>query len=153
MSEIANNNNEIKLIPIDEIVPNPKNRNSHPEKQIKRLAKILKYQGWRAPLIVSNQSGNLVAGHGRYMAARELGLKVVPVMYQDFDSPEQEYAHGVADNAIASWAELDLSNIHLDLPQLDASFMELDMLGIEKFQLEPTKPHKEKVCPNCGEPI
>lgn len=126
---------EIKLVPIDQIRPNQKNRNQHSEEQIVRLSEIIKYQGFRDPLIVSNQSGMLVSGHGRLMAALKLGLKELPVTYQDFENEDQEYAAMVSENSIAAWATLDLSGINSDLGELDPSF-ELDMLGIKDFVLE-----------------
>lgn len=134
---------EIKWVPINEIKPNKKNRNSHSEEQIKRLADIISYQGFRTPLIVSNRTGLLVAGHGRLLAAKQLSLKSVPVSYQDFDSEEQEYAAGVSDNAIASWSELDLSGINQDIPELGPDF-NIDMLGIKDFVLEPADKYGDK---------
>lgn len=124
-----------KWEPIESLKPHPKNRNTHPADQIERLAKIIGYQGWRHPIIVSKQSGFIVAGHGRLMAAKVLNLPIVPVHYQDFVDADQEYAFLVSDNAIALWAELDLSGIHKDLPELGLG--DLDLLGIQGFELEP----------------
>lgn len=126
---------EIKIVPIDQIRPNQKNRNTHSEEQIVRLSEIIKYQGFRDPLIVSNQSGMLVSGHGRLEASKRIGLKELPVTYQDFENEDQEYAAMVSENSIAAWATLDLSGINSDLGELDPSF-ELDMLGIKDFVLE-----------------
>lgn len=126
---------EISFVPIDSVKPNPKNRNKHTDQQIDALVKIIEYQGFRHPLVVSKRSGFLVSGHGRLMAARKMGSETLPVVFQDFDSEEQEYAAGVSDNAIASWAEIDLPAIHSDLPEL-APF-DLDLLGVNNFKLEP----------------
>jgi hypothetical protein len=125
-----------QLVPIGDLRPYPKNRNKHPEEQIKRLADILKYQGWRYPVKVSKQSGYVTAGHGRIEAAKLNGWIEVPVNFQDYDDEEQEYADVQADNAIASWAELDVSGINTDLADLGPDF-EVDMLGLRKFMLEP----------------
>ena len=130
-----------KLVPISELTPHPKNRNAHPQDQVERLAKILKYQGWRYPIKVSKQSGLITSGHGRleaakFNAAREEGWFNVPVNYQDYESETQEYADLQADNAIASWAELDLGRINIDLPDLGPDF-DIEMLGIKDFVLEP----------------
>lgn len=135
----------ITHVPVQDLKPNPKNRNKHSDDQISRLCDILKYQGFRSPIIVSNRTGLLVAGHGRLMAAKKLGMSEVPVIYQDFDSEEQEYAAQVSDNAIASWAELDLAGINSDIPDLGPDF-DINMLGIEDFSL----PNEEKV-PQCDE--
>ncbi len=132
------NNTKFPLYPLNEIILNDFNRNKHPDDQIVRLCNLLKYQGWRHPLIISNQSGKLVVGHGRYAAAKEMRLTHVPVVFQDFESEEQEYSFGVSDNAIASWAELDLSGINMDLANLGPDF-ELDLLGIKNFVLEPAE--------------
>lgn len=53
--------NEIKLVSLDEIKLNPRNRNKHSKEQITRLAEIITYQGFRNPLIISNRSGLCVA--------------------------------------------------------------------------------------------
>lgn len=124
-----------KLLPITELKAHPKNRNKHPEDQIARLARVIEYQGWRHPIIVSNLSGLIVAGHGRLAAAQKLGLEEVPVDYQDFESEEQEYAFLQSDNAIALWAEMDLSGINADIPDLGPDF-DIDMLGIKNFVID-----------------
>jgi DNA modification methylase len=127
---------EILIIDINKIVPNPKNPNKHPKEQIERLSSIIDFQGFRQPLIVSNRSGFLVAGHGRLEIAKLKGVTQLPVMYQDFDSEAQEYAFCVADNEIARWAQTDLSMVNTDMLDLGPDF-DIDMLGIKDFVLEP----------------
>lgn len=126
---------EIKLVPISEIKIDPKNRNKHPSEQIDRLVEIIKYQGFRNPVVISNRTGYLKAGEGRYLAAKKLKLKEIPATFQDFDSEEQETAYGISDNAIASWAELDLSGINADIPDLGEDF-NVDLLGIKNFSID-----------------
>ncbi len=133
---------DVKLVKLSDIKPllNPKNSNRHPADQIDALVEQFKYQGIRHPIIISKRSGLVAAGEGRFLAAEKLNLTEYPVDYQDFESEEQEFAFGVADNAIASRAELDLSAIHKELPNL-APF-DIDLLGIKDFQFEP-EPAKE----------
>lgn len=116
----------------------PKNRNKHPEDQLRRLAEILKYQGWRYPIKVSKRSGFVTSGHGRIEAAKINGWKEVPVNFQEYESEDQEYADLQADNAIASWAELDLAGINMDMADLGPDF-NIDMLGIKDFFIEPAE--------------
>jgi DNA modification methylase len=142
--------NAIELVEVSKCVPNKQNRNKHPQEQIERLADIIKYQGFRNPLIISNRSGLVVAGHGRLLAAKFLNMTHVPVIYQDFESEEQEYAAQVSDNAIASWAELDLSAINVDLPNLGPDF-DINMLGIKDFVLEPADKYADKDADECPE--
>lgn len=124
-----------ELLSIDELRPHPKNRNKHSKDQIDRLAKIIKYQGFRHPIIVSRLSGFIVAGHGRLDAAKKLKLKTVPVDYQEFESEEQEYAFLQSDNSIALWAELDLSGINADLGDLGPDF-DIELLGLKNFTVD-----------------
>lgn len=58
------------LVSVVSLVPNPRNPNKHSDEQIKLLAKIIKYQGWRDPIVVSKRSGFITKGHGRLMAAK-----------------------------------------------------------------------------------
>lgn len=131
-----------QLLDPAELKAHPRNRNSHPSEQIERLAKILEYQGWRYPVNVSKRSGFIVTGHGRVQAAIKLGC-TVPVVFQDFDSEEQEYAAVQSDNAIASWAELDLAKINLDLAELGPDF-DIDLLGIEGFEIDVADKYADK---------
>lgn len=126
---------DIKMVSLSELRPHPKNPNKHSKEQISRLAKILEYQGWRYPIKVSNRSGFITSGHGRLLAAKHLGLDSVPVSYQDYTDDDAEYADIVSDNAIASWADLDLSAINSELANCDPSF-DIDLLGIEHFKLD-----------------
>jgi len=156
---------DIQLVDISKLVFNPKNNNKHPDEQIDRLAKLIEHHGFRNPIVVSNRTGFVVAGHGRIMAARKLGINIIPVMYQDFDNEAQEYAYLTSDNAIASWAELDLSMVTLELTNLGPEFTNLELLGIKSIeslkdvffeegtiddqgQLDEKQMTK---CPNCGE--
>lgn len=151
-----------KMVAVKDLKPHPKNRNKHPKEQIERLAKIIAYQGIRAPIVVSKLSGLIVKGHGTLEAIRLNKGKEAPVSLQDFDNEEQEYAFLQSDNAIANWAELDLSGINSDLGELGPDF-DLDLLGIKDFNLdapefeEPDqkgdpvlKEPQLKLCPNCG---
>lgn len=124
-----------KLVDPKQLKDNPKNRNKHGDDQIERLAQIYKYQGIRHPIIISAETGYIVAGHGRKLAAIRAGIKEVPVVIQCFDSQEQEYAFVQSDNAIALWADLDLSGINADLEFLGPDF-NIDMLGINNFTLD-----------------
>ncbi len=160
-----------KLIPWRELKPHPKNRNKHPKEQIERLTKLIKYQGVRAPIVVSNLSGYIVKGHGTLDALKpicqEFNVVTVPVVYQDFEDAEQEYAFLQSDNAVASWAELDLAGINADIGELGPDF-DIDLLGIEGFTVDVADKYSEtdievgergeptdnsadvSQCPNCG---
>jgi ParB-like chromosome segregation protein Spo0J len=124
-----------KKVPIEELVPNPRNPNTHPEDQVKLLAKIMEFQGWRSPVVVSNLSGYMVRGHGRLLAARILGLETIPVDFQDYDNEAQEHADLVADNRIAELAEMDRAGLKDLIEELDTGDLDLEMTGFDEKAL------------------
>lgn len=130
-------NKEILYINHPKIIPNPDNPNDHPAHQINQLSKILDYQGQRKPIVISNQSGFIVTGHGTLLAAKQLGAQEIAVDFQDFDSPAQEYAHVIADNAVALQSELDRSMINEKIPDFGPELDVETMLGFQHFTIEP----------------
>ena len=134
-----------EMVDIDLLVPNPRNPNKHPDNQIALLAKIMKHQGWRSPVVVSKRSGFIVKAHGRLAAAKLNGWTQAPVDKQDYSCEADEFADMVADNKIAELAESDMLMINEDaakFPELD-----LDLLGITDFSLVDA----EVLEPQCDE--
>jgi ParB-like chromosome segregation protein Spo0J len=130
------------------LTDHPKNPNTHSQEQIKRLAKLFTHHGVRHPIILDRQRKIIAAGHGRKQAAILAGVTAYPVVYQDFPSEEALYAFLVADNAIQEWSELDYSSIDKELPNIGP--MDLDLLGLENFDVVPKeKKKKEITCPFC----
>lgn len=121
------------MVDVNSIVENPKNANKHSIEQIERLEKLIKYQGFRNPMIVSNRTGFLIVGHGRLEAARNIGMEKVPVIYQDFESEAQEYAYLISDNEIARWAELDKQAVYDGLKEIELD--DIELLGLEDFEI------------------
>jgi hypothetical protein len=151
-----------ELVDLVSLQPNPRNPNKHPERQIELLAKIIDYQGQRAPVVVSKRSGFIVKGHGRLDAIKKLGWDKCAVDYQDYESEAQEYADMNADNKIAELAEHDdnamidgiktlgitdfellgLDNFTIDtIAEIKNTSAELDLDSFDNFQHE---------CPKCG---
>jgi ParB-like chromosome segregation protein Spo0J len=125
-----------EVVPLEKIVPNPRNPNQHPPSQVALLAKVIAHQGWRSPIVVSRRSGFIVSGHGRFEAAKALGLSQVPVDYQDFKTDADEWAHLVADNRIAELAEIDTSGLKDLLSELKAEDFDMDLAGFDASALE-----------------
>jgi hypothetical protein len=145
------------------LVPNPKNANRHNDQQIQLLAKIMKFQGWRHPIVVSKRSGFIVAGHGRLMAAKLNGWTEAPVDEQDFENEAAEVAFLVSDNTIAELAETDLAKVQDLVLEMPKDF-DIDLFGIPNLHIGPMDfppgtegdqgqldEKKKAVCPNCGE--
>ena len=137
-----------QLVEVGKLKPHPKNPNRHPEAQLELLAKIISHQGWRAPVVVSKRSGCIVSGHGRVEAALLLGLKVVPVNFQDFPSDSDELAHLVADNRIAELAEMDNAALAALIEDEFRGKIDLELAGIiEELGEAELKEVKEPVPP------
>ena len=131
---------EIKVKTIDfvnpkDLKPHPRNRNKHTKAQIERLAKIIQRSGMREPINVSKRAGYIVTGHCTTLACIEAGLEKVPVMYQDYETEQDEVLHMNADNEMARWASLDEDLLRDDVLELGLED-DLDFLGLEKFKLD-----------------
>lgn len=162
-----------KLVDIVDVIPNPRNPKQHNEKQIELLSRIIKSQGWRAPITVSTRSGFVVRGHGRLMAAQKFGAQFVPVDYQDYENEAQEWADMIADNRVAELADTDEDmlkdllqeikdgafDIDLDLTgytddeiqqMLSAELPDSDDIDFKEFDETAADDVKKVRCPNCG---
>jgi len=119
-----------KEMDVVDLVPHPRNPNKHGDNQIALLAKIIGNQGWRNPIVVSERSGFIVAGHGRLGAARVLNVEKVPVDLQAFTNEAEEYAHLIADNRIAELAEADRDELAGLIKELEGK-IDLDLTGFD----------------------
>ena len=125
-----------ELLDIGKAVPNPKNPNHHPKAQIDLLSKIIKAQGWRQPITISNRSGLIVKGHGRLQAALQLGADKVPVDFQNYATEAEEIADLTADNRLAELAEMDNTMLADLLADFDTGEMPLELTGYTEEDLE-----------------
>lgn len=117
------------IVATEEMKPNPKNPNTHPDEQLKRLGAIIRGAGWRNPITVSKRSGLIVRGHGRLAAAKLEGLNEVPVDYQNYASEAEELADLVADNRIAELADPDMQKLAGIFEEINTSDIGIEMTG------------------------
>jgi len=125
-----------KLVSIGELKPNPRNPNQHPEKQITILATLIAADGFRNAVVVSNQSGFIVSGHGRLLAAKKIGMPVVPVDYQDYDSPERETAILISDNIVSELSEFNSPMAGQLLSELKAADYDLTLTAFDEEEIK-----------------
>jgi len=124
-----------KLVPVGDLKPNPRNPNTHPQRQIELLAKNIRYFGWRQTITVSKLSGHIVSGHGRLMAAKQLGVEVVPVDYHDFADENDELAVLVADNRLAELSSVDLNELEKIASDWKSTDFDTILAGFEPADL------------------
>lgn len=125
------------LVELEKLVVNPRNDNQHKAEHVELLAKVLKFNGIRHPIIVSKRSGFIVAGHLRLLAASKLELNEFPVDYQDFENESDEYRFLSSDNNVARYAELDNEKLIDNLKDLDIELEDFDFgeIGLIDFEL------------------
>lgn len=153
-----------EIVDIVKLVPNPRNPNKHPENQIDLGARIIKAHGWRWPIVVSKRSGFITKGHGRLLFAERMGVKEVPVDYQDYENEALEWQDVIADNKLQEFAEPDLELIKDIMDSVEA--LEVELTGYDFDELvsysEPPdaefREYDESIenevefieCPECG---
>jgi DNA modification methylase len=112
--------------PIASLVPDPRNARTHPRRQVEQIKASIREFGFANP-VLSDPEGRLIAGHGRLMAARELGLAEVPVIELEGLSEAQQKALRLADNKIALNAGWDVEILKLELADLSLPAFEFDL--------------------------
>lgn len=116
---------EVELRSIDDIQPFKKNPKVHPQSQIDMIKRSIEEFGWTNPILIS-QDNMIIAGHGRYKAAQELGLEQVPTIFIDLPY-EKAVAYVIADNRLAELAEEDSNMLAELLQDIDEGL--LDAIG------------------------
>lgn len=111
---------------IASLVPDPRNARTHPKRQIDQIVASIRAFGFTNP-ILADPEGNLIAGHGRLRAAKELGLAEVPVIELAGLTEPQKKALRLADNKIALNAGWDLEILKLELADLSMPEIDIDL--------------------------
>ena len=124
----------IELWPVERLVPYAKNARTHSDAQIAQIAASIVEFGFNNPVLVDTDSG-IIAGHGRLLAARKLGLEHVPVVVLDHLSEIQKRAYILADNRISENAGWDEEVLAAELGELQAADLPLDLLGFSEEEL------------------
>ena len=128
---------KILFRPIHEVKPDPKNPRVHSKKQIRQIAASIKAFGFNVP-ILTDREGNVVCGHGRLSACRELGWSEVPTLCLDHLTPAQARAFMIADNRlteIATWDDRLLAEQLKDLSLIGLDFS-IEVTGFEMGEID-----------------
>mgnify|MGYP000235845278 FL=1 len=119
---------QVEMWQAADLVPYAKNARQHPADQIDQIAASMQRFGFTIPMLVA-EDGTIIAGHGRLMAAVQLGLAEVPVMVARGWSEEDRRLYTLADNRLAEIAEWDPEMLRIEIGELREDF------GIEAFDL------------------
>lgn len=134
-----------EIVLLSELKPHPDNENSHPERQIEALAKIIAKLGQRSPIVVSNRSGYITKGHGRLEAIKMIGWDSAAIDRQDYKDDLEELNDRVADNEIARYSEFQLDKFEINLKKFDLDIKKIDLVefGILDSEIEVIEPRDD----------
>jgi ParB-like chromosome segregation protein Spo0J len=122
---------KLESVSIEALIPYARNARKHSDEQVAQLAASIREFGFNAPVLVDSENG-IIAGHGRVLAARKLGLEAVPCLRIDHLTETQRRAYILADNRLAElgggW---DDEMLGLELADLKEADFDLDLAGFD----------------------
>jgi len=132
---------KIEMWPVADLAPYVKNARIHPQEQVNQIAASMERFGFTMPMLVA-ESGTIIAGHGRLMAAVQLGMAEVPVMIARGWSDEDRRLYTLADNRLAETSEWDPETLQIEWDELRALGLadDLSMIGFSEDDLKDILP-------------
>lgn len=124
----------MNLVSIDKLIPYVNNARTHSPEQINKLRSSLREFGFVNPVIIDKEF-NIIAGHGRIMAARAEGIKEVPCVLADYLTEAQKKAYILADNRMAMDAGWDEEMLKVELEALEGESFDLSLTGFDEKEL------------------
>lgn len=125
----------VECLAITSLKPSPRNARTHSKAQIKQIAASIKEFGFTNPVLI-DENQNILAGHGRVEAAKQLGLKDVPIVRIEHMTSEQKRAYVIADNQLALNAGWDESLLAIELSELAELSFDVSITGFEMGEID-----------------
>jgi DNA modification methylase len=125
---------KIEMLPVSGLTPYGRNSRTHSEMQIKQIEASIKEFGFTNPVLIDGKGG-IIAGHGRVVAARNLGMATVPCVRLDHLTKAQKKAYIIADNQLALNAGWNFDVLAVEIDELNDEGFDLDLLGFSKDEL------------------
>ena len=120
---------------VSELIPYARNARTHSPEQIAQIAASVREWGWTVPVLI-DEEGGIIAGHGRVLAAHQLGLTMVPTMVATGWSEAQKRAYVLADNQLATKAGWDQDLLALEVSDLQELGFDVEVAGFEAADLK-----------------
>lgn len=124
----------IEFVSIEQLIPYVNNARTHDDAQVAQIAGSIKEFGFNNPVLIADDN-SIIAGHGRVMAARKLGLKEVPCMRLSHLTETKRKAYILADNRIALNSGWDNDLLMIELKDLDMDGIDLSILGFDADEI------------------
>ena len=129
-----NTTERFEKVSIDKLIPYARNARTHNKEQIKQLRASLREFGFVNPCII-DKDYNIIAGHGRVMAAKEEGISEIPCVFAEHLTDAQKRAYILADNRLALNAGWDDEMLSVELSDLQANAFDLSLLGFSDAEM------------------
>ena len=120
---------------VADLIPYASNSRTHSDAQVAQIAASIREFGWTSPILVSGDN-TIIAGHGRLLAARKLGMDEVPAIVLDHLSKAQQRALVIADNQLALNAGWDMDMLKAEIETLNIEGFQLELLGFDDNELQ-----------------
>jgi len=124
----------VRKATVADLVPYARNARHHTPEQIDQIAASIAEFGWTVPVLV-DEAGEIIAGHGRVMAAEQLGIKTVPAATVTGWSKDKRRAYALADNKLALSSSWDIEMLASELEELGESDFDLALTGFSDDEL------------------
>ena len=119
---------------VADLIPYAANSRTHSDAQVAQIAASIKEFGWTNPILIDGDN-TIIAGHGRLLAARKLGMDEVPAIILDHLSKAQQRALVIADNQLALNAGWDIDMLKAEIEDLNLEGFDLGLLGFDEREL------------------
>src|SRR5258708_7695530 len=126
ISSVESSRLTVTYRPVGELIPDPRNARTHPKRQIDQIRASIEAFGFTNP-VLADPEGHIIAGHGRLQATRAMGLAELPVITLSGLSETQKRTLRIADNKIAVNAGWDLEILQLELGELGAIDVDINL--------------------------
>ncbi len=124
----------VQYVELDALIPYAMNSRTHSDAQVAQIAASIREFGWTNPVLVDEHKG-IIAGHGRVLAARKLGITKVPCIELAHMTEAQKRAYVIADNKLALNAGWDDEVLALELQALQGEGFDIDLTGFDDAEL------------------
>lgn len=121
---------QIKKVDINKLIPYVNNAKQHSDDQVIKIASSIREFGFVNPVLI-DKDFNIIAGHGRVMAAKRLKLEEVPCLFVEGLSEAQRKAYILADNRLGELADWDMELVQSELEVLQELDFDIDLTGFE----------------------
>lgn len=129
------------MVSIDGLKPYEKNARTHSEEQVQKIVRSIEEFGFINPVLIDGEYG-IIAGHGRVMAAKQMGMTEVPCLFVEDLTEAQKRAYIIADNKLALDAGWDEHLLHIELTELQEMDFDITLTGFELDDLEGDEPQE-----------